>query len=96
MLIDKIKEFIKEISNGELKHLDPIRIRIYLSGLVNSEELMMSEYKTGLIPTLTHDLNQILDEVNDLIPRSSEQDEAIFSIAKRIKTVRDRVVQELV
>lgn len=96
MLIDEIKEFIKEISNRELKHLDPIRIRIYLSGLVNSEELMMSEYKTGLIPTLTHDLNQILDEVNYLIPRSSEQDEAFFSIAKRIKTVRDRVVQELV
>lgn len=96
MLIDEIKEFIKEISNRELKHLDPIRIRIYLSGLVNSEELIMSEYKTGLIPTLTHDLNQILDEVNYLIPRSSEQDEAFFSIAKRIKTVRDRVVQELV
>ena len=96
MLIDKIKEFIKEISNGELKHLDPIRIRIYLSGLVGSEEHRMSNYKTGVIPNLVKDLNEMIDLVNDIQYRSvGEQEDDLFNISQRLSIVRDKIIKEL-
>jgi type VI protein secretion system component VasA len=35
MLLEDIKKFVKELSNGELTHLDPSRVRIYLAGLID-------------------------------------------------------------
>ena len=66
MLLHDVKNLIKEISNKEIVHLDPTRIKIFLSGLVESEEHRMSNYKTGVIPNLVKDLNEMIDLVNDI------------------------------
>ena len=52
MLLDNIKQFAEEISKVELNHLDPMRVRIFLSGLIEEEEMRMSRYTTGVIPTI--------------------------------------------
>ena len=52
MLLENIKQFVDEISRVELNHLDPMRVRIFLSGLINEEEMRMSSYTTGVMPSL--------------------------------------------
>ena len=59
MLLDNIKQFAEEISKVELNHLDPIRVRIFLSGLIEEEEMSMSRYTTGVIPSLVKELNDL-------------------------------------
>ena len=44
-LLTNLKFLTKEISNQEIKHLDPIRMRITLQQLIDKEERTMNEYK---------------------------------------------------
>jgi hypothetical protein len=92
MLLHDVKNLIKEISNKEIVHLDPTRIKIFLSGLVESEEHRMSNYKTGVIPNLVKDLNEMIDLVNDIQYRSvGEQEDDLFNISQRLSIVRDKI-----
>tara|TARA_R110001583_G_scaffold64001_2_gene186565 strand:- start:100 stop:393 length:294 start_codon:yes stop_codon:yes gene_type:complete len=95
MLLEDIKKFVKELSNGELTHLDPSRVRIYLSGLVNSEDERMSDYKTGVIPKLVSDLNETIDMTNDIRPLNSQQEDSLFYLAQRLSLVRNIIIKEL-
>jgi hypothetical protein len=95
MLLEDIKKFVKELSNGELTHLDPSRVRIYLSGLIDSEDERMSNYKTGVIPKLVSDLNATIDITNDIRPLSEQQEDGLFYLAQRLSIVRDTIIKEL-
>ena len=94
MLLENIKQFVDEISRVELNHLDPIRVRIFLSGLINEEEMRMGGYTTGVIPSLVKELNDLLDLVNDIEPASKLQHDDLFEIATSLTTIRDKVVKE--
>tara|TARA_R100000664_G_scaffold28095_1_gene39139 strand:- start:782 stop:1075 length:294 start_codon:yes stop_codon:yes gene_type:complete len=94
MLLDNIKQFVDEISRVELNHLDPTRVRIFLLGLINEEEIRMSGYTTGVIPSLVNELNTLLDLVNDVEPASKLQHDDLFHIAKGITTIRNKIVKE--
>lgn len=94
MLLDNIKQFVEEISKVELNHLDPMRVRIFLSGLIQEEEMKISGYTTGVMPSLVKELNDLLDLVNDIEPASKLQNDNLFEIAKGISTVRDKIVKE--
>tara|TARA_R110000787_G_scaffold106641_2_gene214388 strand:+ start:2080 stop:2367 length:288 start_codon:yes stop_codon:yes gene_type:complete len=95
MLIQDIKNLILEISSKEIVHLEPTRIKIYLSGLVESEDRRMSDYKTGVIPNLVRDLNEMIDLINDVKYKSGEQEDELFNISQRLSIVRDTIVREL-
>ena len=94
MLLENIKQFVDEISRVELNHLDPMRVRIFLSGLINEEEMRMSSYTTGVMPSLVKELNDLLDLVNDIEPASKLQHNDLFDIAKGISNIRDKIVEE--
>lgn len=94
LLLHDLKNFLKEISVTEIKHLDPVRVRIYVQGLIDSEERRMTDYKTGVIPNLVKDLNELLDLTNDIEPASKLQHDDLFKLAKGISNVRDRIVKE--
>ena len=94
MLLENIKQFVEEISRVELNHLDPIRVRIFLSGLIQEEEMRMGGYTTGVIPSLVKELNDLLDLVNDIEPASKLQHDDLFEIATSLTTIRDKGVKE--
>ena len=94
MLLENIKQFVDEISKVELNHLDPMRVRIFLSGLIEEEEMRMSRYTTGVIPSLVNELNDLLDLVNDIEPAGKLHHDDLFDIAKGITTIRDKIVEE--
>jgi hypothetical protein len=94
MLLENIKQFVEEISRVELNHLDPIRVRIFLSGLIQEEEMRMGGYTTEVIPSLVKELNDLLDLVNDIKPASKLQHDDLFEIATSLTTIRDKVVKE--
>jgi Asp-tRNA(Asn)/Glu-tRNA(Gln) amidotransferase C subunit len=94
MLLENIKQFVEEISRVELNHLDPIRVRIFLSGLIQEEEMRMGGYTTEVIPSLVKELNDLLDLVNDIEPASKLQHDDLFEIATSLTTIRDKVVKE--
>jgi hypothetical protein len=94
VLLHDLKNFLKEISITEIKHLDPVRVRIYIQGLIDSEERRMTDYKTGVIPNLVKDLNELLDLTNDIEPASKLQHDDLFKLAKGISNIRDRIVKE--
>lgn len=54
----------------------------------------MTDYKTGVIPNLIKDLNELLDLTNDIEPSSKLQHDDLFKLAKGISNVRDRIVKE--
>jgi hypothetical protein len=94
VLSHDLKNFVDDISSRELVHLDPVRVRIYIQGLIDSEERRMTDYKTGVIPNLIKDLNELLDLTNDIEPSSKLQHDDLFKLAKGISNVRDRIVKE--
>jgi hypothetical protein len=94
VLSHDLKNFVDDISSRELVHLDPVRVRIYIQGLIDSEERRMTDYKTGVIPNLIKDLNELLDLTNDIEPYSKLQHDDLFKLAKGISNVRDRIVKE--
>ncbi len=94
VLSHDLKNFVDDISSRELVHLDPVRVRIYIQGLIDSEERRMTDYKTGVIPNLVKDLNELLDLTNDIEPASKLQHDDLFKLAKGISNVRDRIVKE--
>jgi hypothetical protein len=106
MLLENIKQFVDEISRVELNHLDPMRVRIFLSGLINEEEMRMSSYTTGVMPSLVKELNDLLDLVNDIEADRDEwkvkyndstgklQHDDLFDIAKGISNIRDKIIKE--
>tara|TARA_S200002703_G_scaffold20626_1_gene16934 strand:+ start:612 stop:947 length:336 start_codon:yes stop_codon:yes gene_type:complete len=106
VLLHDLKNFLKEISITEIKHLDPVRVRIYIQGLIDSEERRMTDYKTGVMPSLVKELNDLLDLVNDIEADRDEwkvkyndstgklQRDDLFDIAKGISNIRDRIVKE--
>jgi hypothetical protein len=94
VLSHDLKNFVDDISSRELLHLDPVRVRIYIQGLIDSEERRMTDYKTGVIPNLVKDLNELLDLTNDIEPASKLQHDDLFKLAKGISNVRDRIVKE--
>ena len=95
MLLEDIKKFVKELSNGELTHLDPSRVRIYLAGLIDSEDERMSNYKTGVVPKLVSDLNETIDMTQAIHPLNSQQEDSLFYLAQRISLVRNTIIKEL-
>ena len=95
MLLEDIKKFVKELSNGELTHLDPNRVRIYLVGLIDSEDERMSNYKTGVVPKLVSDLNETIDMTQAIHPLNSQQEDSLFYLAQRISLVRNTIIKEL-
>ena len=106
MLLENIKQFVDEISRVELNHLDPMRVRIFLSGLINEEEMRMSSCTTGVMPSLVKELNDLLDLVNDIEADRDEwkvkyndstgklQRDDLFDIAKGISNIRDKIIKE--
>jgi hypothetical protein len=104
VLLHDLKNFLKEISITEIKHLDPVRVRIYIQGLIDSEERRMTDYKTGVMPSLVKELNDLLDLVNDIEADRDEwkvkyndstgklQRDDLFDIAKGISNIRDKIV----
>jgi|TARA_A100001391_G_C4943884_1_gene245283 hypothetical protein len=51
----------------------------------------MSDYRTGLIPELFGDINNLIDQVNDLKPTDST-----FEIAKSLSDLKSKIREEFV
>ena len=95
MLLDDIKNLLKEVSAPGIVHIDPQRVKIHLVGLIELEERRMTHYKTGVIPNLIKDLNELIDTANDIIPATSHQEDQLFNLAQNISIVRNIVIKEL-
>ena len=49
-LLTNLKFLVKELSNQEIRHIDPLRMRITLQGLIDAEEKKMNDYKVPDLP----------------------------------------------
>ena len=94
-LLTNLKFLTKEISNQEIKHLDPIRMRITLQQLIDKEERTMNEYKSGFIPEILSDLNDLIDLTNDLNSKW-ENEEQIFTLALSLSLLKEKISKEFI
>ena len=93
-LLTNLKFLTKEISNQEIKHLDPIRMRITLQQLIDKEERTMNEYKSGFIPEILRDINDLIDLTNDLTFFNYE--EQIYTLALSLSLLKEKISKEFI
>lgn len=95
-LLTNLKFLVKELSNQEIKHIDPLRMRITLQGLIDAEEKKMNEYNTGLIPQILCEVNDLIDLANDIMADSNENNEQLFTLALSLSLLKEKISKEFI
>ena len=95
-LLTNLKFLVKELSNQEIKHIDPLRMRITLQGLIDAEEKKMNEYNTGFIPQVLCDINDLIDLANDIMNDSNENNEQLFTLALSLSLLKEKISKEFI
>jgi hypothetical protein len=93
-LLTNLKFLLKEISNCEIKHIDPLRMRITLQELIDTEERNMKEYRSGFIPEILNDINDLIDLSNDLCYVKSEDKLSTLSI--NLSLLKEKITKEFI
>ena len=93
-LLTNIKFLVKELSNQEIRHIDPLRMRITLQGLINAEEERMTEYNTGFIPEILCDINDLIDLANDIMVDKHSKNEQLFTLALSLSLLKEKISKE--
>lgn len=93
-LLTNLKFLLKEISNCEIKHIDPLRMRITLQELIDTEERNMKEYRSGFIPEILNDINDLIDLSNDLFYVKSEDKLSTLSI--NLSLLKEKITKEFI
>ena len=95
-LLTNIKFLVKELSNQEIRHIDPLRMRITLQGLIDAEEKRMTEYNTGCIPEILCDINDLIDLANDIMVDKHSRDEQLFTLALSLSLLKEKISKEFI
>ena len=95
-LLTNIKFLVKELSNQEIRQIDPLRMRITLQGLIDAEEERMTEYNTGFIPEILCDINDLIDLANDIMNDSNENNEQLFTLALSLSLLKEKISKEFI
>ena len=90
-LLTNIKFLVKELSNQEIRHIDPLRMRITLQGLIDAEEERMTEYNTGFIPEILCDINDLIDLANDIMVDKHSRNEQLFTLALSLSLLKEKI-----
>jgi len=86
---------LKELSNQEIQHIDPLRMRITLQGLIDAEkEKEMTQYRTGVVPEILNEINDLIDLANDI--SISKNEEQIFTLALSLSLLKEKVAKEFI
>ena len=94
-LLTNLKFLVKELSNQEIQHIDPLRMRITLQGLIDAEkEKEMTEYRTGVVPEILNEINDLIDLANDI--SISKNEEQIFTLALSLSLLKEKVAKEFI
>ena len=95
-LLTNLKFLVKELSSQEIKHIDPLRMRITLQGLIDAEENQMSEYNTGVIPEILCDINDLIDLANDIMVDKNNKHEQLFTLALSLSLLKEKISKEFI
>ena len=95
-LLTNLKFLVKELSSQEIKHIDPLRMRITLQGLIDAEENQMSEYNTGFIPEILCDINDLIDLANDIMVDKHSKNEQLFTLALSLSLLKEKISKEFI
>lgn len=95
-LLTNIKFLVKELSSQEINHIDPLRMRITLQGLIDAEERQMSEYNTGFIPEILCDINDLIDLANDIMVDKNNKHEQLFTLALSLSLLKEKISKEFI
>ena len=95
-LLTNIKFLVKELSNQEIRHIDPLRMRITLQGLIDAEEERMTEYNTGFIPDILCDINDLIDLANDIMVDKHIKNEQLFTLALSLSLLKEKISKEFI
>lgn len=95
-LLTNLKFLVKELSSQEIKHIDPLRMRITLQGLIDAEENQMSEYNTGFIPEILCDINDLIDLANDIMVDKNNKHEQLFTLALSLSLLKEKISKEFI
>jgi hypothetical protein len=95
-LLTNLKFLVKELSNQEIRHIDPLRMRITLQGLINAEEKRMTEYNTGFIPEILCDINDLIDLANDIMVDKHSKNEQLFTLALSLSLLKEKISKEFI
>ena len=95
-LLTNIKFLVKELSNQEIRHIDPLRMRITLQGLIDAEEKRMTEYNTGFIPEILCDINDLIDLANDIMVDKHSKNEQLFTLALSLSLLKEKISKEFI
>ena len=95
-LLTNLKFLVKELSSQEIKHIDPLRMRITLQGLIDAEEKQMSEYNTGFIPEILCDINDLIDLANDIMVDKRNKHEQLFTLALSLSLLKEKISKEFI
>ena len=89
-LLTNLKFLVKELSNQEIQHIDPLRMRITLQGLIDAE----TQYRTGVVPEILNEINDLIDLANDI--SISKNEEQIFTLALSLSLLKEKVAKEFI
>ena len=95
-LLTNLKFLVKELSNQEIKHIDPLRMRITLQGLIDAEEERMTEYNTGVIPEILCDINDIIALANDIMVDKHIKNEQLFTLFLSLSLLKEKISKEFI
>ncbi len=95
-LLTNIKFLVKELSNQEIRHIDPLRMRITLQGLIDAEEERMTEYNTGFIPEILCDINDLIDLANHIMVDKHSKNEQLFTLALSLSLLKEKISTEFI
>ena len=95
-LLTNLKFLVKELSNQEIRHIDPLRMRITLQGLIDAEEERMPEYKTGFIPEILCDINDIISLANDIMVDKHIKNEQLFTLFLSLSLLKEKISKEFI
>ena len=95
-LLTNIKFLVKELSNQEIRHIDPLRMRITLQGLIDAEEERMTEYNTGFIPEILCDINDLIDLANDIMVDKHIKNEQLFTLFLSLSLLKEKISKEFI
>jgi len=93
-LLTNLKLLVNEISNNEIKHIDPLRMKITLKGLIDAEEKRMTEYKAGIIPEILSDINDLIDLSNEVM--YGKYSEKAFILSVSLENLKEKISREFI
>ena len=96
-LLTNLKFLVKELSNQEIQHIDPLRMKITLQGLIDAEkERKMTEYRTGVVPEILNEINDLIDLANDIMVDKHSRNEQLFTLALSLSLLKEKISKEFI